>query len=129
MALWKSGLERTFRAANRVGKAAVSDRNVLSMDRLGTGQKVDIVGIGGLGHMGIKLAHWLGAHVVAFTTSDSKRQDALKLGADEVVVSRNPSEMALHGSSLNLIVNTVAVSHGHNWRKTGKNGRTSENRK
>jgi D-arabinose 1-dehydrogenase-like Zn-dependent alcohol dehydrogenase len=78
--------------------------------------------------MGIKLALGLGAHVVAFTTSDSKRQDALKLGADEVVVSRNPSEMALHGSSLNLIVNTVAVSHGYNWRKTGKNGRTSEMR-
>jgi D-arabinose 1-dehydrogenase-like Zn-dependent alcohol dehydrogenase len=117
MALWKCGLERTFRAANSVGKAAVSDRNVLSMDRLGTGQRV---GIGGLGHMGIKLDHGLGAHVVAFTTSDSKRQDALKLAADEVVVSRNPSEMALRGSSLNLIVNTVAVSHGYNWRKTGK---------
>ena len=57
--------------------------------KAGPGKKVGIVGIGGLGHMGIKLAHALGAHTVAFTTSESKRQDALDLGADEVVVSRN----------------------------------------
>jgi uncharacterized zinc-type alcohol dehydrogenase-like protein len=64
--------------------------------KVGPGQKVGIVGIGGLGHMGVKLAHALGAHVVAFTTSESKRQDALDLGADEVVVSRNVEEMADH---------------------------------
>jgi alcohol dehydrogenase (NADP+) len=74
-------------------------------------KKVGIVGIGGLGHMGIKLAHALGAHVVAFTTSESKRGDALKLGADEAIVSRNSQEMAAHASSLDLIVNTVAVPH------------------
>jgi len=77
----------------------------------GPGKKVGIVGIGGLGHMGVKLAHAMGAHVVAFTTSDSKRQDALNLGADEVVVSRNPEEMATHAGSFDFILNTVAASH------------------
>ncbi|WP_454830928.1 NAD(P)-dependent alcohol dehydrogenase [Pseudoxanthomonas wuyuanensis] len=77
----------------------------------GPGKKVGIVGIGGLGHMGVKLAHAMGAHVVAFTTSDSKRQAALDLGADEVVVSRNPEEMAKHATSFDLIVNTVAAPH------------------
>jgi len=78
---------------------------------VGPGQKVGIVGIGGLGHMGVKLAHALGAHVVAFTTSESKREDALALGADEVVVSRNADEMAAHADSFDFILNTVAVSH------------------
>lgn len=78
---------------------------------VGPGQKVGVVGIGGLGHMGVKLAHALGAHVVAFTTSESKRQDALDLGADEVVVSRNPDEMAAHANSFDFILNTVAASH------------------
>ncbi|MEG8220852.1 NAD(P)-dependent alcohol dehydrogenase [Sphingomonas sp. HH69] len=77
----------------------------------GPGKKVGIVGIGGLGHMGVKLAHAMGAHTVAFTTSESKRQDALDLGADEVVVSRNPDEMAAHVGSFDLIVNAVAASH------------------
>ena len=77
----------------------------------GPGKKVGIVGIGGLGHMGVKLARALGAHVVAFTTSESKREDALKLGANEVVVSRNPGEMKAHANSFDLIVDTVAASH------------------
>ena len=77
----------------------------------GPGRKVGIVGIGGLGHMGVKLAHALGAHVVAFTTSEGKRQDALLLGANEVVVSRNAEEMAAHAGSFDLIVDTVAASH------------------
>ncbi len=77
----------------------------------GPGKKVGIVGIGGLGHMGIKLAHAMGAHVVAFTTSESKRADALALGADEVVVSRNAGEMAAHAQSFDLILNTVAAPH------------------
>ena len=77
----------------------------------GPGKKVGVVGIGGLGHMGIKLAHALGAHVVAFTTSENKRQDALALGADEAVVSRNAIEMTEHTGSLDLILNSVAVSH------------------
>jgi uncharacterized zinc-type alcohol dehydrogenase-like protein len=77
----------------------------------GPGKKVGIVGIGGLGHMGIKLAHALGAHTVAFTTSESKVDAARALGADEVIISRNPDEMAAHARSFDLIINTVAASH------------------
>lgn len=77
----------------------------------GPGKKVGIVGIGGLGHMGVKIAHALGAHVVAFTTSANKRQDALELGADEVVVSREADEMAAHAGSFDMILDTVAASH------------------
>lgn len=77
----------------------------------GPGKKVGVVGIGGLGHMGIKLAHAMGAHVVAFTTSESKRDAAMALGADEVVVSRNAGEMAAHGQSFDFILNTVAAPH------------------
>jgi uncharacterized zinc-type alcohol dehydrogenase-like protein len=78
---------------------------------IGPGSKVGIVGIGGLGHMGVKLAHAMGAEVVAFTTSPSKRQDALDLGADDVVVSRDPEQMARHNDSFDFILDTVAVSH------------------
>jgi len=77
----------------------------------GPGKRVGIVGIGGLGHMGIKLARAMGAHVVAFTTSESKRQDALDLGAHEVVVSRDADAMAAQAKTLDLIVNTVAAPH------------------
>jgi len=77
----------------------------------GPGKTVGIVGIGGLGHMGIKLARALGAHVVAFTTSASKREDAEALGAHEVVVSRDAAAMAARANSLDLIVNTVAAPH------------------
>lgn len=77
----------------------------------GPGKKVGVVGIGGLGHMGIKLAHALGAHVVAFTTSESKREAAKSLGADEVVVSSDAQQMAVHLKSFDLIINTVAAPH------------------
>ena len=77
----------------------------------GPGKKVGIVGIGGLGHMGIKLAHALGAHVVAFTTSESKREEARKLGADEVVNSKDAAQMKAHAGSFDFILNTVAASH------------------
>jgi uncharacterized zinc-type alcohol dehydrogenase-like protein len=79
--------------------------------RVGPGSKVGIVGIGGLGHMGVKLAHALGAHTVAFTTSEGKRGDALALGADAAIVSRNADEMAAHAGSFDLILDTVAASH------------------
>jgi alcohol dehydrogenase (NADP+) len=79
--------------------------------QVGPGKKVGIVGIGGLGHMGVKLAHALGAHVVAFTTSESKRADAHALGADEVVVSRDAEAMAAHANSFDFILDTVAASH------------------
>jgi alcohol dehydrogenase (NADP+) len=78
---------------------------------IGIGSKVGIVGIGGLGHMGIKLARARGAHVVAFTTSESKRESAMALGAQEVVVSHSPEEMNSQAGKLDFILNTVAVPH------------------
>jgi uncharacterized zinc-type alcohol dehydrogenase-like protein len=77
----------------------------------GPGKKVGIVGIGGLGHMGIKIAHAMGAHTVAFTSTPAKRQDAIDLGAHEAVVSRDPQEMAQHAGSFDLIIDSVAASH------------------
>ncbi|MDG2523281.1 NAD(P)-dependent alcohol dehydrogenase [Caulobacter segnis] len=91
--------------------AGITTYSPLRHWNVGPGKKVGIVGIGGLGHMGVKLAHAMGAHVVAFTTSESKRQEALDLGADEVVVSRNADEMAAHANSFDFILNTVSVSH------------------
>jgi uncharacterized zinc-type alcohol dehydrogenase-like protein len=77
----------------------------------GPGKKVGIVGLGGLGHMGVKFAHALGAETVLFTTSESKVADGRRLGADQVVISKNAAEMAKHARSFDLIVNTVAASH------------------
>ena len=77
----------------------------------GPGKKVGIIGIGGLGHMGVKLAHAMGAHTVAFTTSESKRQAALDLGADEVIVSRDAEDMGKHNGSFDFILDTVGASH------------------
>ncbi|WP_449429358.1 NAD(P)-dependent alcohol dehydrogenase [Rhodanobacter umsongensis] len=91
--------------------AGITTYSPLRHWKVGPGSKVGVVGIGGLGHMGVKLAHAMGAHVVAFTTSDNKRQAALDLGADEVVVSRNADEMKAHANSFDLILNTVAASH------------------
>jgi uncharacterized zinc-type alcohol dehydrogenase-like protein len=91
--------------------AGITTYSPLRHWKVGPGSKVGVVGIGGLGHMGVKIAHAMGAHVVAFTTSESKRQDALDLGADEVVVSRNEAEMKAHANSFDFILNTVAASH------------------
>ena len=91
--------------------AGITTYSPLRHWKVGPGSKVGVVGIGGLGHMGVKLAHAMGAHVVAFTTSDSKRQAALDLGANEVVVSRNADEMKAHANSFDFILNTVAASH------------------
>jgi uncharacterized zinc-type alcohol dehydrogenase-like protein len=78
------------------------------------GKKVGVVGLGGLGHMGVKFAHALGAHVVVFTTSPNKKEDALRLGADEVVVSRNANEMQKHTSSFDFILDAVSAEHDLN---------------
>lgn len=78
------------------------------------GKKVGVVGLGGLGHMGVKIAHALGAHVVVFTTSPDKKEDALRLGADEVVVSRNADEMQKHAGSFDFILDTVSAKHDIN---------------
>jgi uncharacterized zinc-type alcohol dehydrogenase-like protein len=78
------------------------------------GKKVGVVGLGGLGHMGVKFAHAFGAHVVVFTTSPSKKDDALRLGADEVVISRNGDEMAKHAGSFDFILDAVSAQHDIN---------------
>jgi len=78
------------------------------------GRKVGVVGLGGLGHMAVKIAHALGAHVVAFTTSPNKKDDALRLGADEIVISRNADEMKKHAGSLDFILDAVSAGHDVN---------------
>ena len=78
------------------------------------GKKVGVVGLGGLGHMAIKFAHALGAHVVVFTTSPNKKDDALRLGADEVVISRNADEMKSHAGTFDFILDAVSAEHDIN---------------
>jgi alcohol dehydrogenase (NADP+) len=78
------------------------------------GKKVGIVGLGGLGHMGVKFGDALGAHVVVFTTSPSKKEDALRLGADEVVISRNVDQMQKHAGSFDFILDAVSADHDIN---------------
>ena len=78
------------------------------------GKKVGVAGLGGLGHMGVKFAHALGAHVVVFTTSPKKKEDALRLGADEVVISRNADEMQKHVGSFDFILDAVSADHDIN---------------
>lgn len=91
--------------------AGITTYSPLRHWKIGKGHKVGIVGLGGLGHMGVKLAHAMGAHVVLFTTSPNKKDDALRLGADEVVVSRDAAQMAAHQNSFDFILNTVAAPH------------------
>jgi uncharacterized zinc-type alcohol dehydrogenase-like protein len=78
------------------------------------GKKVGVVGLGGLGHMGVKFAHALGAHTVVFTTSANKVEDALRLGADEVVLSRDANQMQKHAGSFDFILDAVAADHDIN---------------
>lgn len=78
------------------------------------GKRVGIVGLGGLGHMGVKFSHAFGAHTVVFTTSPNKKGDALRLGADEIVVSRNADEMKKHAGSFDFILDTIAADHDIN---------------
>src|SRR5665213_2310642 len=80
----------------------------------GKGKKVGVVGLGGLGHMGLKFAHSFGAHVVQFTTSESKIADAKKLGADEVVISKDEAAMAKHKGSFDFILDCVSAPHDIN---------------
>ena len=79
--------------------------------QIGPAHKVGIVGLGGLGHLGVKIAAALGAQVVLFTTSDNKREDALRMGAKEVVRSNSETDMATHAGSPDFILNTVAAPH------------------
>jgi uncharacterized zinc-type alcohol dehydrogenase-like protein len=81
---------------------------------VGKGQKVGVVGLGGLGHMGVKFARAFGAHTVLFTTSKNKVEDGKRLGAHEVVISKNADEMAQHAGSFDFILNTVSADHDLN---------------
>lgn len=94
--------------------AGITTYSPMRRNNVGTGKKVGVVGLGGLGHMGVKFAHALGAHVVVFTTSPGKKEDALRLGADEAVVSRNADEMKKHANSFDFILDTVSANHDVN---------------
>ncbi|MBL8257424.1 MAG: NAD(P)-dependent alcohol dehydrogenase [Pseudoxanthomonas mexicana] len=91
--------------------AGITTYSPLAHWKVGPGSKVGVVGLGGLGHMAVKIAKAMGAYVVLFTTSERKREDALRLGADEVVVSKDDAQMAAQGNTLDFIVNTVAAPH------------------
>lgn len=94
--------------------AGITTYSPLRHWNVGKGQKVGIVGLGGLGHMGVKLANAMGAHVVLFTTSPNKKEDAQRLGAHEVVVSKNQNEMDRHLNSFDFILDTVSAQHDLN---------------
>jgi uncharacterized zinc-type alcohol dehydrogenase-like protein len=94
--------------------AGITTYSPLRRYGVGQGKKVGIVGLGGLGHVGTKLARAFGAHVVVFTTSPGKADDAMRLGAHEVVVSRNVDAMKKHAGSFDFILDTVAADHDIN---------------
>ncbi|MDC0712925.1 NAD(P)-dependent alcohol dehydrogenase [Stigmatella sp. ncwal1] len=94
--------------------AGITTYSPLRHWKVGPGQRVGVVGLGGLGHMGVKLARAMGAHVVVFSHTSRKKQDALRLGAHEVVVSSNPEEMAAHTGKLDFILDTVSANHDVN---------------
>ncbi|HVC47328.1 MAG TPA: NAD(P)-dependent alcohol dehydrogenase [Terracidiphilus sp.] len=91
--------------------AGITTYSPLRHWQVGPGKKVGIVGLGGLGHMGLKFAHSFGAHVVQLTTSLRKKEDALRLGADEVVLSTDASAMAAHTKSFDFILDTASAPH------------------
>jgi uncharacterized zinc-type alcohol dehydrogenase-like protein len=91
--------------------AGITTYSPLRHWKAGPGMKVGIIGLGGLGHMGVKLAHAMGAHTVLFTTSPSKVADGKRLGADEVVISKDAEAMAKHTNSFDLFIDTVAANH------------------
>lgn len=94
--------------------AGITTYSPLSRAGVTKGKKVGIVGLGGLGHMGVKFAHAFGAHTVVITTSPKKKDDALRLGADEVIVSREADEMQKHAGSFDFILDTVSADHDMN---------------
>jgi alcohol dehydrogenase (NADP+) len=94
--------------------AGITTYSPLRHHNVSPGQKVGVVGLGGLGHVGVKLAKAMGAHVVVFTTSSNKVEDALRVGADEVVNSKNADEMKEHLNSFNFILDTVSAPHDIN---------------
>lgn len=91
--------------------AGITTYSPLRHWNVGKGSKVGVVGLGGLGHMAIKFAHAMGAHVVLFTTSPGKAEDAKRFGANEIVITKNPDELKKHLNSFDLIIDTVSVAH------------------
>src|SRR5215469_572322 len=94
--------------------AGITTYSPLRHWNVGKGKKVGVVGLGGLGHMAVKFAHALGAHTVVFTSSPGKKEDALRLGADEVVVSRDRNQMSQHTGSFDFILDAVSADHDIN---------------
>ncbi|HTW30309.1 MAG TPA: NAD(P)-dependent alcohol dehydrogenase [Candidatus Sulfotelmatobacter sp.] len=94
--------------------AGITTYSPMRRSGVGKGKKVGVVGLGGLGHMAVKFADAFGAHVVVFTTSPSKKADAIRLGADEVVISRNSDEMQKHAESFDFILDAVSAEHDIN---------------
>ena len=94
--------------------AGITTYSPLKRNGVGPGKKVGVVGLGGLGHMGVKLAHAMGARVAVFSTSPRKREDALRLGADEVVLSRDADQMARHAGTFDMILDCVSAEHDLN---------------
>lgn len=94
--------------------AGITTYSPLRHWKIKKGDKVGVVGLGGLGHMGVKFAYAMGAHVVMITTSPEKGEDAKKLGADEVLISKDPKQMEAHANSFDFILNTIPVGHDIN---------------
>ena len=94
--------------------AGITTYSPMKHHHVARGAKVGVMGLGGLGHMGVKFAHALGAHTVVFTTSENKREDALRLGADEVVMSRDANQMQKHRTSFDFILDTISAQHDLN---------------
>jgi uncharacterized zinc-type alcohol dehydrogenase-like protein len=94
--------------------AGITTYSPLKHWKIGPGDKVGIIGLGGLGHMGVKFAKAFGAHVVMITTSPEKGKDARRLGADEVLLSRDEEAMAQHAGSFDFLLDTVPVGHDLN---------------
>jgi alcohol dehydrogenase (NADP+) len=94
--------------------AGITTYSPLRHWKVGPGQKVGVVGLGGLGHMGVKIANAMGAHVVLFTTSPNKKDDALRLGAKQVIVTKDPTQMEKHVNSFDFILDCVSADHNIN---------------
>ncbi len=94
--------------------AGITTYSPLKHWKVGKGSRVGVIGLGGLGHMALKFAHAFGAHVTQFTTSPGKEEDAKRLGADEVILSRDPKNLAPLASSFDFLIDTVAASHDIN---------------
>jgi alcohol dehydrogenase (NADP+) len=94
--------------------AGITTYSPMKRHNVDKGKKVGILGLGGLGHMGVKFAHAFGAYTVVFTTSEKKKEDALRLGADEVVLSRDANQMQKHAMSFDFVLDTISAQHDVN---------------